>query len=75
MILKKDLLMGIDHNTEQLLWQGNLIMELQERLERVEKEVGIKLACKEKKCPGKIARSANAKAQPRDKSGKFAKKG
>lgn len=52
MILKKDLLRGLDLLTEQLFVQGETIEELETRIKKLEK----------------------LNAQPRDKSGKFAKK-
>lgn len=59
MILKRDLLKGIDTNTEQIVWQGQMIEDLKERIEILE---------------NKLAKSSKAKEQPRDKSGKFSKK-
>ena len=110
MILKRDLLEAIDHNTEQIVWQGQLIEGLEKRIEQLEKGASTK-KIKVKKCPGrprkvcvwtdemttclgtqlasdildkeidktkkaltKAKKSANVKKQPRDKSGKFAKK-
>ena len=62
MILKRDLLMGIDANTEQLAWQGQLILELKERIEKLEKSMANRTPGRPKKvcdlsdkvtqCPG-----------------------
>lgn len=111
MILKRDLLAGIDANTEQIILQGQLITELKSRVNKLEKELLQKKQIKVKKSPGrpkkvyvwtdetsqcpgikaaqdfldkeidkakatltKAKKAANAKKQPRDKNGKFAKK-
>ena len=70
MILKRDLLAGIDANTEQIIWQGEMITELKRRVSKLEKELSAKKHC----VKTKAVKSVNASKQPRDKSGKFAKK-
>ena len=65
MIRKKDLLEAIDELTYQVARQGQLISQLQNSVfpnEEKDLEKAIKKAAKK------------SKAQPRDKSGKFAKK-
>ena len=73
MIFKSDLLEGIDANTEQIIWQGELIADLRERVSKLEKELSVKKAPKKVGRPRKI-KSENASKQARDKDGKFAKK-
>lgn len=53
MILKRDLLAGIDANTEQIMWQGQLIADLKSRVEKLEKELLPKKQIKIKKTPGR----------------------
>lgn len=36
MIRKRDLLLAIDHNTEQIVWQGQLITNLKKRIDILE---------------------------------------
>ena len=53
MILKRDLLEGIDENTKQIAWQGQLITELKKRIERLERELPLKKTIEVKKAPGR----------------------
>ena len=67
MILKRDLLMGLDALTEQVVLQGEEIRKLQARVKALEpKRVKVEI----KKPVGRPRKDT----QPRDKSGKFAKK-
>ena len=74
MILKRDLLDGIDANTEQIILQGQLITELKARIKKLEKEVFAKNTAQVKQVdrPKKVC--DKKEAQPRTKDGKFAKK-
>lgn len=67
MILKRDLLIGLDALTEQVVLQGEEIRKLQARVEALEPN---KVKVKVKKPAGRPRKGT----QPRDKSGKFAKK-
>ena len=53
MISKRDLLAGIDANTEQIIWQGQLISDLKSRVEKLERELSLKKQIKVKKSPGR----------------------
>lgn len=53
MILKRDLLAGIDANTEQIIWQGEMIAELKNRIERLEKGLSPKKQIKVKESSGR----------------------
>lgn len=76
MIFKSDLLDAINELAEQVMIQGHLIAKLENRLSALETK-GVK-----KNKPGRPVGAKDKKprvkktntAQPRDKSGKFAKK-
>ena len=67
MILKRDLLMGLDALTEQVVLQGEEIKKLQARVKALEPN---RIKVEIKKPVGRPRKNV----QPRDKSGKFAKK-
>lgn len=80
MILKRDLLRAVDELTFQIVRQGEEIRSLQRKVKTLESK---KCTCpKGKRGPGRpkkccedeLEKAIKAVTQPRDKSGKFAKK-
>lgn len=81
MIRKRDLLDAVDELTFQVLRQGEEIRSLQRKVKTLEnKKCTCPKECKKgpgrprKCCEDELKKAIKAVTQPRDKSGKFAKK-